>query len=197
MYGEAPLVFAFESRPLPFLKKGSAAPASCRPFLFRIPPAKKIRMETCGRGRGRQRAVLRVWGGILGLPAQSERTSWVKATTRAARARSGHGAKMSSSRFVDTHKTRDKVGFALVFFGGGQRKPMRFGHSARFACVEGEVRKIQKPKIFGGGFFGGKYRCRIQMQESIQSGVLAPPARARTNHFADRRSANSPRKKCL
>jgi len=28
------LLIVFESRPLPFLKKGSAAPASCRPFLF-------------------------------------------------------------------------------------------------------------------------------------------------------------------
>ena len=57
--------------------------------------------------------------------AESERTIRYKATTRAERATSGVGAKIGSSRVVDTHKTRDKVGFALVFFGAGQRKPVR------------------------------------------------------------------------
>ena len=41
----------------------------------------------------------------------------------------------------------------MVFFGGGQRKPLILRDAARFARVEGEVRKNTKPKIFGGGFF--------------------------------------------
>ena len=159
--------------PAPRAEYRALPPSASAAHSFSHSPRQKIRMETCGRGRGRQRAVLRALGGILGLPAQSARMEEVQATTHAARAKSGHGAKMSSSRFVDTHKTRDKVGFALVFFGGGQRKPMRFRHSARFARVQGEVRKIQKPKIFGGGFLGGKCRCRIQIQ--IHKGVLVPP----------------------
>ena len=63
-----------------------------------------------------------------------------KATTRAERATSAVSAKIGSSRVVDTHQTRDRVGFALVFFGAGQRKPVRLRHAARFARVEGEVR---------------------------------------------------------
>ena len=47
---------------------------------------------------------------------------------------------MGSSRFVDTHQTRDKVGFGLAFGRGGDRTPRVFGHAARFARVEGEVR---------------------------------------------------------
>ena len=62
----------------------------------------------------------------------------------------GVGAKMSSSSVVDTHQTRDQIGFGGFFCGGGQKKPRIFGHAARFARVEGEVRKNSKPKIFGG-----------------------------------------------
>ena len=52
--------FVFESRLLPFLKKGSAAPASCRPFLFRNPPPQKNKnAERQGERAGR--AVLRAW----------------------------------------------------------------------------------------------------------------------------------------
>jgi len=46
-------------------------------------------METSGRGRGRQRAVLRALGGV---PTRSGRTFRVKATTHAARAKSGGSA---------------------------------------------------------------------------------------------------------
>ena len=58
------------------------------------------------------------------------------------------GVKMGSSSVVDTHKTRDKVGFGLVFFGGGQRKPLILRHAARFARVEDEVRKNSKAEDF-------------------------------------------------
>ena len=52
--------------------------------------------------------------------ARSERTKELQATTHATRAQSvSVGAKMSSSSVVDTHQTRDKVGFGLVFFGAG------------------------------------------------------------------------------
>ena len=152
--------------------------APTAPFHFSSPPPRK--MKGHGGGVGEGRAYSRAG-------RSSERKKKAKATTHVARAKSGLGAKMSSSRFVDMHKSRDKVGFALVFFGGGQRKPMRFGHSARFARVEGEVRKIQKPKIFGGGFFGGKSKCRMQMPQSIQSGVLVPPTHTRTRLSIPRR----------
>ena len=72
---------------------------------------------------------------------------------RGARESVGVGAKIGSSSVVDTHKTRDKVGFGLVFFGGGQRKPMICGHAARFARVEGEVRAED---FLEGEFFGGE-----------------------------------------
>ena len=42
-------------------------------------------------------------GGILYVSAESGRAVRVQATTHAERAKSGHGAKMGSSRFVDTH----------------------------------------------------------------------------------------------
>jgi len=88
------------------------------------------------------------------ITTESNRTIRYKATTRAERATSvGILGKMSSSSVVDTHQTRDKVGFGLVFFGRRQRKPMICGHAARFARVEGEVRKIQSRRFLEGGFF--------------------------------------------
>ncbi|OGC87463.1 hypothetical protein A3B33_02325 [Candidatus Adlerbacteria bacterium RIFCSPLOWO2_01_FULL_54_16] len=81
---------------------------------------------------------------------ESNRDAKVKATARAERARSGVGAKIGSSSVVDTHKTRDKVGFGLVFRRGRDGKPMICGHAARFARVEGEVRKIQNRRFLEG-----------------------------------------------
>ena len=50
---------------------------------------------------------------------------------RPARESVGVGAKMSSSSVVDTHQTRDKVGFGLVFRRGSDGKPVMCGHAAR------------------------------------------------------------------
>ena len=91
--------------------------------------------------------------GREGNTTESNRTSEYRATTCAERARSSVGAKIGSSSVVNTHKYRNRAGFALVFFARHQRKPVRFGRAARFARVECEVRKIQKPKIFGGRIF--------------------------------------------
>ena len=62
-------------------------------------------------------------------------------TAHAARAQSlGIVAKIGSSNVVQSHKIRTKVGIRLVFFDGGQRKPVIQRGAARFARVEGEVR---------------------------------------------------------
>ena len=122
-----------------------------------------MRMGIQRRRRGAARAVLRA--GAECATAQSGRTIRVGDTTRSARGTSvGVGAKIGSSRVVDSHQRRDKVGFGLVFLRGSDGKPMICGHAARFARVEGEVRKIQKPKIFGGRIFwrgntNAEYKC--------------------------------------
>ena len=92
------------------------------------------------------------------------------------------GAKMGSSSVVDTHQRRDNFGFGLVFRCSSDGKPVICGHAARFARVEGEVRKIQKPKIFGRkDFLEGEPKCKMQMRESIHGGVLGPPTLPRTS----------------
>ena len=100
------------------------------------------------------------WAGFR-VATRSERTWRVKVTTHAERAQSvSVGAKIGSSSVVDTHQRRDKVGFGLVFFGAGQRKPMICGHAARFARVEGEVRKIQSRRFLEGDFFEGNANAK-------------------------------------
>jgi hypothetical protein len=70
---------------------------------FWIPPAKTEKEWKGGRGEGGH-ARTRAWGGIQGITTQSGRTMRYKVTTHAERAQSvSVGAKMSSSRFVDTH----------------------------------------------------------------------------------------------
>src|SRR3989338_2646963 len=95
-------------------------------------------MNADGGGRGEGRAYSRAG-------TDSERTIRGKATAHAARAQSvGVGAKIGSSSVVDTHQRRDKVGFGLVFFGAGQRKPMICWHAAP-----------PPPRGGGGGGGGG------------------------------------------
>ena len=135
-------------------------------------------MVECAAGRGFEGVRTRA---PESNTTKSNRDAEYRTGTRAERATSGVDAKMSSSRFVDTHKTRDKVGFALVFFGGGQRKPMRFGHSARFARVEGEVRKNSKAEDYWRG--GGEVKCKCRYKIEC----LAHPTRPRTRLSIPRR----------
>ena len=155
-----------------------AAPASCRPLLFVFPPPK----NRDGNERQGQRAATRGTprvGRVLGVPTQLERTLRVQATTHAERARSEVGAKMGSSSVVDTHKTRDKVGFGMAFGRRGDRTPRVFGHAARFARVEGEVRKNSKAKDFLEGWRGGQMRNANAGIGYIRE-CLAHPTRPRT-----------------
>src|SRR3989344_5391541 len=82
MHSSRLLLIVFESRPLPFLKKGSAAPRPFRPFLFSNPPPAKKAEWGSGKARGRDAR----YSARGGVPTRSERTFWVKVTTRSARA---------------------------------------------------------------------------------------------------------------
>ena len=117
--------------------------------ILKSTPAK---MNEDGGGWGEGRAYSRAGRSV-------ERTKRVKAATHAARAQSlSVPAKMSSSGVVYCHKTRTQIQILLVFFGGGQRKPMGFGHAARFARMEG---KVQAEDFLEGGFFGGEIRMQM------------------------------------
>ncbi len=74
------------------------------------------------------------------------------------------------------------IRFGVVFFGREQRKPLILGDAARFARVEGEVRKNTKPKIFGGRIF-----WRGMQMQNVNAGIhkyivecLPQPTHART-----------------
>ena len=92
------------------------------------------------------------------------------------------GAKIGSSSVVNTHKTRDKVGFGLVFRRGRDGKPMMCGHAARLvgrahhkSRVEGEVRAED---FWREDFLEGNANAGIH---KYYSGVLVTPAHTRTS----------------
>ena len=115
----------------------------------RIPPPPNQRCMGSGFFRGCRRLRRRAASGLM-------RNRIVRKSTKPPRARSARSvsmfAKIGSSNAVQSHKIRTKVGIRLVFFAGGQRKPVIQRGAARFARVEGEVRAED---FLEGGFFGG------------------------------------------
>ena len=67
----------------------------------------------------------------------------------------------------------------MVFFGRQQRKPLILRHAARFARVR-EVQKYEAEDFWREDFLEGNANANPNAK---CSGVLAPPARARTRLF--------------
>ena len=114
-------------------------------------------------------------GGVQGWCGIGAYRVGMQYSARGACASVGVPAKMSSSGVVYCHKTRTQIQILLVFFGGGQRKPMGFGHAARFARMEG---KVQAEDFLEGGFFGGECNAEIQFQNSSKECFAPPTQRA-------------------
>jgi len=150
------------------------SPVSAHSISKRIPPRKRKSMERRKRGEG-GRAVLRA-GGVR-VTTESERTIWVRTTTRSARAKSvALRLEKGSNLVVQCSPNKTCLVWGVFLARGAKRRVRKRSGFLDNSLFQMQVQKFKSRRFSGGRIFGG------EVLQILYVRLTHPPIRA--HYFA-------------